>query len=175
MDTTAIKQEIDDNIKPNGVGAITGQVLNETLNDIVDETTPEFYSEDGATNSVSINTDYEVDIHGGEKVELSTAGWHLKLSEEEGVVLRLGNAVNLRFDSDGFHYVVGELYKIDFELYNGFRVELNDGDPVVLQYDIYNGLQVMGGLRVGTITLDGVDLSETLGDLQRQIDELKNQ
>ena len=36
MDTTAIKQEINDNIKPNGVRAITGQVLNETLNDIVD-------------------------------------------------------------------------------------------------------------------------------------------
>ena len=35
-DFTTIKQEIDDNVNTNGVGAITGAILNTTLNDMVD-------------------------------------------------------------------------------------------------------------------------------------------
>lgn len=174
MDTTVIKQEINDNVKTNGVGAITGQVLNETLNDIVDAVTPQLYDESTADERVTIETEGTVTVHGGETVFLKTAGWRLKLSEEEGFNVNISNAARLHLDTTGFSVAFNDIFKLEFSG-NEFRVELNDGEPVVLKYDIYNGLQVMGGLRVGTITLDGVDLSETLLDLQRQIDELKNQ
>ena len=89
MDTTAIKQEIDDNIKPNGVGAITGQVLNETLNDIVEAVTPQLYNESKADERITIETNGTTTIYGGENVRLNTAGYFMHLSEEEGV--KLGN------------------------------------------------------------------------------------
>lgn len=89
MDTTAIKQEIDDNVKPNGVGAITGQVLNETLNDIVEAVTPKLYNESTADELITIETNGTTTIHGGENVRLNTAGYFMLLSEEEGV--KLGN------------------------------------------------------------------------------------
>lgn len=89
MDTTAIKQEIDDNIKPNGTGAITGQVLNETLNDIVEAVTPKLYNESTADERITIETNGTTTIYGGENVRLNTAGYFMHLSEEEGV--KLGN------------------------------------------------------------------------------------
>ena len=89
MDTTAIKQEIDDNIKTNGVGAITGQVLNETLNDIVDAVTPKLYNESTADERITIETNGTTTIYGGENVRLNTAGYFMHLSEEDGV--KLGN------------------------------------------------------------------------------------
>lgn len=89
MDTTAIKQEIDDNIKPNGTGAITGQVLNDTLNDMVDAVTPKLYNESTADERITIETNGTTTIYGGENVRLNTAGYFMHLSEEEGV--KLGN------------------------------------------------------------------------------------
>lgn len=95
MDTTAIKQEIDDNIKPNGTGAITGQVLNDTLNDMVDAIAPKFYSEDPDINRVTIENDEKIIIHGAEDVRLSTAGYRLTLSEEEGIIIGVEDNVTL--------------------------------------------------------------------------------
>ena len=89
MDTTAIKQEINDNIKTNGVGAITGQVLNETLNDIVEAVTPKLYNESTSDERITIETNGTTTIYGGENVRLNTAGYFMHLSEEDGV--KLGN------------------------------------------------------------------------------------
>lgn len=100
MDTTAIKQEIDDNIKTNGEEAITGQVLNDTLNDIVDAVTPQLYNESKSDERVTIETDGTINVYGGEKINLRTAGYMLQLSEEEGVKIGIDNYVTIEINPD---------------------------------------------------------------------------
>lgn len=185
MDTTVIKQEINDNVKTNGVGAITGQVLNQTLNDMVDAVTPKFYDEDEDTNDVNINTNANIELSANDKVELKTSGYMFRLSDEEairlgsngddtfikmdmsdGINIKDGNAT-LHFGSDGLRISLedqlNQLIGISFSWQDGLVVKLNDGDPFIMSFDTNNNLQVAG-----------VSILAQLESLQEQIDELKN-
>ena len=147
MDTTTIKQEIDDNVKPNGTGAITGQVLNDTLNDMVDAITPKFYSEDPETNRVTIENDEQIIIHGVEDVLLSTAGYRLTLSEEEGIIMGFEDDVTLEIKTNSGVRINDERVLTDSDLSFVSRilgvdrfwdnVQYTIGDLVLYQYVLY--------------------------------------
>lgn len=172
---TQIIQEINENVNTNGTKEITGAKLNDVLRDMitaVSDNLPTMYTEDKDDETATLQASLlkiilETATIQAEGARFYVNGSSFEFSSNSGeVFFHVGN--------DGLHIALQDLFVLDFSP-SAFRVELNDGDPVVLQYDVNNGLRVMGGLRVNEITLDGVDLSETLGDLQRQIDELKNQ
>lgn len=163
MDTTTIKQEIDDNIKPNGVGAITGQVLNGTLNDMVDAIAPKMYSEDVDGETAEIQTSLiKLD---GNSVRITTNGGNAVIegsfiefeSKDHNVFFHIGG--------DGLNIVLSQFFSLEFNTMDGFQVQLHDGDaPYVMMFDLLNGLQ-----------FGDVNIQARLDDLQEQINELKNQ
>lgn len=163
MDTTAIKQEIDDNIKPNGVGAITGQVLNETLNDIVDATAPKFYSENVDDETAEIQTSI-IKVN-GESVIINTDGGNTVIEGNSIDFESNDHNVFFHIGGDGLNIVLSQFFSLEFNTTDGFQVQLHDGsDPYVMKFDLLNGLQ-----------FGSVNIEARLDDLQEQINELKNQ
>ena len=147
MDTKAIKQEIDEQIKPNGREEITGKVLNETLNDMVDAIAPKFYSEDPDTNRVTIENDEKINIHGTEDVRLSTAGYRLTLSEEEGIIIGVEDNVTLEIKNSSGVRINDERVLTDSDLSFVSRIlgvdpffdnrQYSIGDLVLYQNSLY--------------------------------------
>lgn len=164
-DFERINQQIDDTIRNNGVKAITGTILNGILKAMlqaVADNLPSMYSEDIEYESARIRS--SLIILEGESISMHTDGCSIEIdgnsfnfnSNDGNVVFHIGG--------DGLYIELSKLFALEFNVRNGFKVQLNDGDPYIMTFDVLNGLQ-----------FGSVNVESRLDNLQRQIDELKNQ
>lgn len=170
-DFNGIIQEINEEIKTNGKKSISGSVLNQLLNDLIDAVNQlkqdalTFYSEDVQDDAASIESPSLLNLTGIERVKIKTAGNHITILEE-------GNSVFIGSNTDKYYIKINTdklEIKTNYGLNTismddtGFHVELMDGDdPYTLSFDVYNGL-----------TFGETNILQILESLQEQINELK--
>lgn len=163
IDKELLLREIDRSVHENGAREITGKTLNQVLTDIVTkifENIPTLYSENVSDREASIAASlFRVTSEG---FIITTSNSTLIFNEEEGLIIRSGAKDLLKVSPTVLEANIRNLH---FEMSGGtFTFSINDGESdYVMTFDVNNGL-VFGGCNV----------FETLENLQRQIDELKN-
>lgn len=163
IDKEFLLREIDRSVHENGAREITGRILNQVLTDIVNkvfENIPTLYSENVSDREASIAASlFRVTSEG---LIITTSNSTLIFNEEEGLIIRSGAKDLLKVSPTVLEANIRNLH---FEMSGGtFTFSINDGESdYVMTFDVNNGL-VFGGCNV----------FETLENLQRQIDELKN-
>lgn len=161
-DRELLLREIDRSIHENGVREITGKTLNQVLTDIVNkifDKIPTLYTESDGEASISASL-FRVTSEG---FIITTSNSTLIFNEEEGLIIRSGAKDLLKVSPTVLEANIGRLH---FEMSGGtFTFSINDGSSdYVMTFDLNDGL-VFGDCNVFA----------HLEDLQRQIDELRNE
>jgi hypothetical protein len=163
MSFSELLEEINAIVKTNGAKEINGNNLNQVLTDIVNtlrDHLPSLYSEDKSSEEATIAaSQFRVTSEG---FIVTTSNSTLIFDEEEGFLIRYGAKDLLKVSPTILEANIGRLH---FEMSGGtFTFSINDGSSdYVITFDESNG-----------IVMADVNIQATLEDLQRQIDELKN-